>query len=76
MRYSEIRDIDSLERACHAAAEKSSAKKTEVLDGLKDVRESCTAARLFALGLRGVSSAVPYDRILLMAVRLLKRRLF
>jgi len=76
MRYSEIRDIDSLDRACHVAAEKSSAKKAEVLDRLKDVRESCTAARLLALGLRGASSTVPYDRIALMAVRLLKRRLF
>lgn len=74
MRYSGIRDIDSLDRACRAAAEKSSAKKTEVLGSLKDVRESCTAARLFALGLRGVSSAVPFDRIVLMAIRLLRRR--
>ncbi len=75
MRYSEIRDIDSLDKACLAAAEKSAAKKAEVLDSLKNVRESCTAARLLALGLRGVSSSVPYDRIVLAAIRFIKSRL-
>lgn len=74
MKYSGIRNIDSLDRACRTAEEKLAAKKKEVLGSLKNVRESCTAARLFALGLRGISSAVPFDRIVLAAIRLMKRR--
>lgn len=75
MRYSEIRDMDSLDKACLSAERKTTAKKAEILDGLKDVRESCTAARLFAAGLRGASSAVPFDRIALFLIRRLKSRL-
>ncbi len=75
MKYAEIRDMDSLDAARREISEKLDVKGKEVIDSLRDVRETCTPAGLIAAGIRRLSGTVPLDRIVLTAIRVIKSRL-
>ena len=75
MKYSEIRDIESLDSARREISEKLDIKGRGVIDSLRDVCVTCTPAGLIAAGIRRLSGTVPLDRIVLMAIRVIKSRL-
>lgn len=75
MNYAEIRDMESLDTARREISEKLDVKGKDVIDILRDVRETCTPAGLLAAGIRRLSGTVPLDRIVLMAIRIIKSRL-
>lgn len=72
MRYSEIKTMDELEFAQKDVRERLSRRSFALRDSLQDVKE---AFMLFS-GLRSLSVFVPVEKLLLVAIRIFKRRIF
>lgn len=75
MRYTEIKDIEGLDRTRRALTERLDAKGAEIVEDLNGLREACTPSNIISAGLRSASSALPFDRLALWAIRRLKSRL-
>ena len=76
MKYSEIKTMGELEAARRDARERIDRKELAVRGSLLDVKESFTPSNLFFSGLRNLSAFIPVEKMLLVAVKVLKRRLF
>lgn len=76
MKYSEIKTMGELDAARRDARERIERKELAVRDSLLDVKESFTPSNLFFSGLRNLSAFLPVEKMLLVAVKVLKRRLF
>lgn len=76
MRYSEIKTMDELESALKDVRERLERRRFLLLESLSDVKEAFTPSNLLFSGLRGLSAFVPVEKLLLLAVRMFKRRLF
>ena len=76
MRYSEIKTMDELESAQNDVRERLRRRELAVRESLLDVKEAFTPSNMFFSGLRNISAFLPVEKLLLVAVRLLKRRLF
>lgn len=76
MRYSEIKTMDELESARNDVRERLSRRELAVRESLLDVKESFTPSNLLLSGLRNLSAFLPVEKMLLVAVRALKRKLF
>lgn len=76
MKYSEIKTMGELDAARRDARERIERKELAVRGSLLDVKESFTPSNLFFFGLRNLSAFLPVEKMLLVAVKLLKRRLF
>lgn len=76
MKYSEIKTMGELEAARRDARERIERKELAVRGSLLDVKESFTPSNLFFSGLRNLSAFLPVEKMLLVAVKVLKRRLF
>ena len=75
MKYAEIRDLKGLDAARRQTVESLDLKARELRGSMADVREACTPVNIIAAGIRRASSGIPLDRLLLMAIRLIKSRL-
>lgn len=76
MRYSEIKTMDELEAAQKDVRERLGRREYLLRESLADVREAFTPSSLLLNGLRSLSAFLPVEKVLLLAVRLVKRRLF
>lgn len=76
MKYSEIRNMGELEAARRDTLERIERKELAVRGSFLDVKESLTPSNLFFSGLRNLSAFLPVEKMLLVAVRILKRKLF
>lgn len=76
MKYSEIKTMGELEAAHRDARERIESKELAVRGSLLDVKESFTPSNLFFSSLRNLSAFIPVEKMLLVAVKVLKRRLF
>lgn len=76
MKYSEIKTLGELETARRDARERIGRKELAVRESFLDVKESYTPSNLFFSGLRNLSGFIPVEKMLLVAVKVLKRRLF
>lgn len=76
MKYSEIKTLGELEAARRESRERIERKKLAVRESLLDVKESYTPTNMIFSGLRNLSAFLPVEQMLLVAVRVLKRRLF
>lgn len=76
MKYSEIKTMGELEAARRESRERIGRKESAVRKSLLDVKESFTPSNLFFSGLRNLSAFLPVEKMVLVAVRVLKRRLF
>ena len=76
MRYSEIKTMDELEAAQKDVRERLGRREYLLRESLADVREAFTPSSLLLNGLRSLSAFLPVEKMLLLAVRLVKRRLF
>lgn len=76
MKYSEIKTMGELDAARRDARERIERKELAVRGSLLDVKESFTPSNLFFSGLRNLSAFLPVEKMLLVAVKVLKRRLF
>ena len=76
MRYSEIKTMDELESAQKDVRERLGRKRFLMVESLSDVKEALTPSNLLFSGLRGLSAFLPVEKMLLVAVRIFKRRLF
>ncbi len=76
MRYSEIKTMDELESAQKDVRERLDHRKILMFESLSDVKEAFTPSNLLFSGLRGLSAFVPVERLLLVAIRIFKRRIF
>lgn len=69
MKYSEIKDLESLDAARQDVSEKLGLKGREIYANYDRVRESYTPLSIFAVALKRISGNIPFDRILLNLVR-------
>ena len=76
MRYSEIKTMDELESAQKNVRERLDRRRFLMVESLSDVKEALTPSNLLFSGVRGLSAFVPVEKLLLVAVRLFKRKLF
>lgn len=76
MRYSEIKTMDELESAQKAVRERLDRREFLMRESLSDVKEAFTPSNLLFSGLRNISAFLPVEKMLLLAVRIFKRRLF
>ena len=75
MKYSEIKTLGELETARRDARERIGRKELAVRESFLDVKESYTPSNLIFSGLRNLSTFIPVEKMLLVAVKVLKRRL-
>ena len=76
MRYSEIKTMDELESAQKDVRERLNRREFLMRESLSDVKDAFTPSNMLFSGLRGLSAFVPVEKMLLVAVRLFKRKLF
>ncbi len=76
MRYSEIKTMDELETAQKDVRERLGRREYLLRESLTEVREAFTPSSLLFNGLRSLSAFLPVEKMLLLAVRIFKRRLF
>ena len=76
MRYSEIKTMDELESAQKNVRERLDRRRFLMVESLSDVKEALTLSNLLFSSVRGLSAFVPVEKLLLVAVRLFKRKLF
>lgn len=76
MRYSEIKTMDELESAQKDVRERLGRREFAMRESLQEVREAFTPSNVLFSGLRNLSAFLPVEKLLLAAVRLLKRRIF
>lgn len=76
MKYSEIKTMGELEAARRDTKERIGRKELAVREVFLDVKESYTPSNLIFSGLRNLSTFLPVEKMLLLAVRVLKRRIF
>ncbi len=76
MRYSEIKTMNELESAQKDVRACLDRREVLLRESLSDVKEAFTPSNMFFSGLRGLSAFLPVERMLLLAVRIFKRKLF
>lgn len=76
MRYSEIKTMDGLESAQKDVRERLRRRELAVRESLLDVKEAFTPSNLLLSGLRNLSAFLPVEKLLLVAIRIFKRRIF
>ena len=76
MRYSEIKTMDGLESAQKDVRERLRRRELAVRESLLDVKEAFTPSNMLFIGLRNLSAFLPVEKLLLVAIRIFKRRLF
>lgn len=76
MRYSEIKTMDGLESAQKDVRERLRRRELAVRESLLDVKEAFTPSKMLFSGLRNLSAFLPVEKLLLVAIRIFKRRLF
>jgi hypothetical protein len=76
MRYSEIRTMDELESAQKDVRERLDRRAFVMRESLSGVRDAFTPSNLLVSGLRNLSAFLPVEKMLVVAVRIFKRKLF
>ena len=75
MRYSEIKDIESLDKARRILSRRIERKGDEVLYHWDELKESYSPMGLLAAGLRSISLSIPFDMLLLRGIRFLRKKI-
>lgn len=68
--------MDELELAQKDVRERLGRREFAMRESLQEVREAFTPSNVLFSGLRNLSAFLPVEKLLLAAVRLLKRRIF
>ena len=68
--------MDELESAQRNVRERLNRRKLAMCESLLDAREAFTPSNLLLSGLRGLSAFLPVEKLLLVAIRIFKRRIF
>lgn len=76
MRYSEIKTMDELESAQKDVRERLVRREFLMRESLSDVKDAFTPSNMLFSSLRGLSTFVPVEKLLLLAIRIFKRKLF
>ena len=76
MRYSEIKTMDELESAQKDVRERLVRREFLMRESLSDVKNAFTPSNMLFSSLRGLSAFVPVEKLLLLAIRIFKRKLF
>ncbi len=76
MRYSEIKTMDELESAQKDVRERLVCREFLMRESLSDVKDAFTPSNMLFSSLRGLSAFVPVEKLLLLAIRIFKRKLF
>lgn len=76
MRYSEIKTMDELESAQKDVRERLVRREFLMSESLSDVKDAFTPSNMLFSSLRGLSAFVPVEKLLLLAIRIFKHRLF
>ena len=76
MRYSEIKTMDELELAQKDVRERLVRREFLMRESLSDVKDAFTPSNMLFSSLRGLSAFVPVEKLLLLAIRIFKRKLF
>ena len=76
MRYSEIKTMDELESAQKDVRERLVRREFLMRESLSDVKDAFTPSNMLFSRLRGLSAFVPVEKLLLLAIRIFKRKLF
>lgn len=76
MRYSEIKTMDELESAQKDVRERLVRREFLMRESLSEVKEAFTPSNMLFSSLRGLSAFVPVEKLLLLAVRIFKHKLF
>lgn len=73
MKYSDIRDLDSLNKALKSVSEDVRMRGRNVVSSWEEAKEAYSPVNLLAAGIKSASSSIPLDKIVIFAVRLLRR---
>ena len=76
MRYSEIKTMDELESAQKDVRERLVRREFLMRESLSDVKDAFTPSNMLFSSLRGLYAFVPVEKLLLLAIRIFKRKLF
>lgn len=68
--------MDELESAQRNVRERLNRRKLAMRESLLDAREAFTPSNMFFSGLRNISAFLPVEKLLLVAIRIIKRRIF
>ncbi len=75
MKYSDIKDIRSLDTAREIVSNKIGLQKEKLLSGWEETKQSFMPASLVASAIKSISDAIPFDKIALYAIRSIKNKL-
>lgn len=75
MKYSDIKDLEGIAAARAEIAHKLDRKSKELVSKYEITRDFYTPSGIFAHGLKNISKSIPVDRIILLLVRMLKRKI-
>ena len=76
MKYSEIKNLESLEAEGLRLSKRLNAKGREVTEKFREARECYTPSGILSSGFKSLSSSVhPLNHIALILIRILKKRL-
>ena len=74
MRYSDITDIESLDKARRILSRRVERKGEEVLERWNEMKDAYSPMGLLASGIRSISGSIPFERILFYGLRMIRRR--
>ena len=75
MKYSEIKNIESLDGARRRLKVDIDAKRQELSRSAEALKDACTPSAVIASAVHAASSHIPFDRLAICAIRRLKSRL-
>ncbi len=75
MKYSDIKDIASIDAARKDLSAKIDAQRVKLSTCWEDTKESYTPISLTATAIKNLSGVIPFDKLALAAVRALKNKL-
>ena len=75
MKYSEIKNIESLDGARRRLKADIDAKRQDLVRETEALKDACTPSAVIASAVHAVSSSIPFDRLAIWAIRRLKSRL-
>jgi len=75
MKYSDIKDIRSLDTAKEMLSSKIGIQKGKLLSSWQETKQSYMPTSLVATAIKSISDNIPFDKIALYAIRSLKTKL-
>ncbi len=73
MKYKDVQDLESLNKALKSVSEDVRMRGYKVVSSWEVAKDAYSPVNLLAAGIKSASSSIPLDKIVLFGVRLIRR---